>query len=756
MLKGDSITRWPRLPVPDLQQIDAICDRFEAAWSIGQTPDLASFLAEAPASAHAPLFSDLLHIELEYRTRRGEQPDAQSYDERFPAFRTIVAAAFGSEGGRKGLIATRLSARSDRAGEQTAIIPKEPALAIPEREGIEPASDFSLGEPENWKVAGYEVLGELGRGGMGVVFKARQTALNRDVAVKLIKTGSFASPPEVARFQSEAEAVAQLDHPHIVPIYEVGQYRGQHFFSMKLVAGTSLDKRLNEFAADPRAAATLVAVAAEAVHHAHQRGILHRDLKPANILLDARDQPYVTDFGLAKRIEAGNDLSHSGTLVGTPAYMSPEQATQSRGSLSTATDVYGLGTILYAALSGRAPFAATTLVETLDLVRTQSPEPPSLLNPRVPRDLEIICLKCLEKEPRRRYQSAFDLAEDLQRWLKGIPILARPVGPLTRAGMWCRRNKALTTAAALFVLAFAGGFAGVTWKWREAVSENKKAAALREFLTTGLLAQASVELDPLGKNLPVQKLLDRTSDGLGFWLEDQPEIVAKIHETLGGAYLSLGRFDRADMHLKNAIRLAAELYGNHHPDTLRATSLLATLLDQTGHGTEAERLIGRDQDDCLRHLGPDHPVTLDASERRGAILWHLGKLDEAEPLLRQNVADRRGLLKAEHPDTLRSVYLLSRVLRDRGRFADAQTFADQYAHSVSCSMGTNHPANVVALTNQGDILRGQGKLSQAEPYYRHAVAEARNILGDDHPSTLAAMKTHAKVLSELGEPQSPP
>ncbi len=247
----------------------------------------------------------------------------------------------------------------------------------------------------------------------------------------------------MARFQSEAEAVAQLDHPHIVPIYEVGQYRGQHFFSMKLVAGTSLDKRLDEFAADPRAAATLVAVAAEAVHHAHQRGILHRDLKPANILLDERDQPYVTDFGLAKRIDAGNELSHSGTLVGTPAYMSPEQATQSRGSLSTATDVYGLGTILYAALSGRAPFAATTLVETLDMVRTQSPEPPSLLNPRVPRDLEIICLKCLEKEPRRRYQSAFDLAEDLQRWLKGIPILARPVGPLTRAGMWCRRNKAL-------------------------------------------------------------------------------------------------------------------------------------------------------------------------------------------------------------------------------------------------------------------------------------------------------------------------
>jgi len=744
-----------RLPVTDLQQIDAICDRFEAAWSTGQSPDLASFLSEAPANVAAPLFGDLLDIELEYRGQRGEHLDARSYHERFPAFRAIIAAAIGSSG--EILIATNLYDRSDWANQRTTLVPAAPmpatAPATSARTGAEPAADFTPapGKPQGVKVAGYEVFGELGRGGMGVVFKARQVALNRDVALKLIKSGSLASQPEVARFQSEAEAVAQLDHPHIVPIYEVGHDRGQHFFSMKLVAGSSLDKRLDEFAADPRAAAALVVVAAKAVHHAHQRGILHRDLKPANILLDERDQPYVTDFGLAKRIDAGNELTHSGIPVGTPAYMSPEHAADTKGSLSTATDVYGLGTILYASLSGRAPFAATTLVETLDMVRTQSPEPPSLLNPRVPRDLEIICLKCLEKEPRRRYQSALELAEDLERWLKGIPILARPVGPLTRAGMWCRRNKALTTVAALFLLALAGGFAGITLKWREAVSENKKAEAVREFLTTGLLAQASLEVDPLGKNLPVQKLLDRASDGLGVWLNDQPAVVAKIHETIGGAYLSLGRYDRAEMHLKSAIRLNTELYGPRHPDTLRATSLLATLLDQTGHGTEAERLIARNHDDARRFLGPDSPVTLDASERHGAILWQLGKLYEAETVLRKNVADRRRVLKAEHPDTLRSVYLLSRVLRARERFADAQTCAYEYAHSVSCSMGSNHPANVVALTNQGDVLRAQGKLKEAEPYYQHAVVGARNILGEQHPSTLAAVKTHADVLKKLSQ-----
>ena len=356
---------------------------------------------------------------------------------------------------------------------------------------------------------GYEFLARAGAGRMGVVFKAHQVALNRAVALKMIKSGGFATEAELLRFQNEAEAVAQLDHPHIVPIYEVGQHQGRHFFSMKLIAGSSLDKRLAEFAADPRAAARIVAIVAAAIHHAHQRGILHRDLKPANILLDERGEPHVTDFGLAKRIEGDGELTHSGAPVGTPSYMAPEQATRRKGSLSTATDVYGLGTILYALLAGRAPFAGTTLVETLDKVRTCSPEPPSLLNQQVPRDLEIICLKCLEKEPNRRYASALALAEDLDRWLKGMPILARPVGPMTTAAMWCRRNKALASLAALLMLALVGGLAGVTWKWREADRERAKAEAVNELLTQRLLAQASPELDPLAKNLTVRELLDR-------------------------------------------------------------------------------------------------------------------------------------------------------------------------------------------------------------------------------------------------------
>ncbi len=477
-------------------------------------------------------------------------------------------------------------------------------------------------------------------------------------------------------------------------------------------------------------------------------------MKPANILLDQHGDPHVTDFGLAKRIDANADLTQSGTPVGTPSYMAPEQAAGAKVPLSTATDVYGLGTILYALLAGRAPFAGTTLVETLDLVRTSAPERPSAKNPHVPRDLEIICLKCLEKEPGRRYASALALAEDLERWLDGVPILARPVGPMARGAMWCRRNKALATLAALFVVALLGGFAGVTWKWREADHERRKAEAVNDLLTRRLLAQASADLDPLAQNLTVRELLDRAGSQLGGWLDGQPDVEAKVRETIGGAYLSLGQYEKAEPHLRTAMRLATELQGPTHRDALRTGNLFGTLLDQTGRRTEAEPVLERNLADCRRVLGRDEPVTLDAAMRYGMLLWHIGKGAEAEIILRKNVADRSRVFKPDHPDTLKAIYVLSRLLTERGQFGDAERLAYQYAHDIKCAAGSNHPDNILAFTNQGDVYLAQGKRMQAELYYRQAAQEAERIFGRDHPAALAAAAKHARLLGNPDDRQA--
>jgi WD40 repeat protein/tRNA A-37 threonylcarbamoyl transferase component Bud32 len=291
----------------------------------------------------------------------------------------------------------------------------------------------------------YELLEVIARGGMGVVYKARQVSLNRLVALKMILKGELATERDVARFRAEAEAAANLDHPHIVPIYEVGEHDGQQYYAMRYVEGTSLARRPRS---DARSEARLVAAVAGAVHHAHRRGILHRDLKPSNILVNSAGTPLVADFGLAKRVDADRSLTESGALVGTPRYMAPEQAA-GRKDLTVAADVYSLGVVLYERLTGRTPFTGETVLEVLRQVRETEPPRPSAITPGLDRDLETICLKCLEKDHRKRYASAEALGNDLECWLRGQPITARPVGQVERWWRWCRRNPVLAAVSGL-------------------------------------------------------------------------------------------------------------------------------------------------------------------------------------------------------------------------------------------------------------------------------------------------------------------
>jgi len=315
----------------------------------------------------------------------------------------------------------------------------------------------------------YELLEEIARGGMGVVYRARQVSLDRIVAVKMLLAGPLATKDFVQRFRTESAAAASLQHPNIVAIHEVGFAQGQHFFAMDFVEGLTLAQLVAKGPLPARQSATYLKTIAEAIHFAHERNVLHRDLKPSNVIIDsATDQPRVTDFGLAKRLEAETELTLSGQLLGSPNYMSPEQAAAKRGTVGKRSDVYSLGAILYHLLTGRPPFQGETLTDVLHQLADNDPLAPSLLTPRVPHDLETICLKCLEKDSAKRYQSAQELVDELDRFLCDEPIHAHPVTRVGRTWRWCRRKPALAGLIVALHLVLALGLMGILWEWRRA------------------------------------------------------------------------------------------------------------------------------------------------------------------------------------------------------------------------------------------------------------------------------------------------
>jgi len=318
------------------------------------------------------------------------------------------------------------------------------------------------------EIGDYELLEEIGRGGMGVVYRARQRSLDRIVALKTILAGRFARASDVERFKAEAQAAATLRHPNIVAIHEVGKCDGQHYFTMDYVPGRSLAELVRESPLSANRAARYVCAIAEAIEEAHRHGTLHRDLKPSNVLIDEHDEPRITDFGLAKRLNDESDLTISGRAIGSPSFMPPEQAAGDRRAIGPHSDVYALGALLYHLLTGRAPFAAETIEATLAQLLQNDPVSPRMLNPTVPRDLETICLKCLEKEPPRRYQAARQLAEELRRFLEGEPILARPVSAAERIWRWSNRRPAVAGLALALAISLLAGFVAVLWQWQRA------------------------------------------------------------------------------------------------------------------------------------------------------------------------------------------------------------------------------------------------------------------------------------------------
>jgi tRNA A-37 threonylcarbamoyl transferase component Bud32 len=396
-----------------IRDLERACDTYESAWASGRRPSLEDYLGAPGSPGRERLLRELLVLELIYRRRAGERPVPRDYVERLPDHAEAIAAVFASL-------------------EPTDV----EGTGVASRESQVPA------------IPGYTVLGELGRGGMGVVFKARPEQLGRIVALKMILAGQFAGSEAIARFLAEAEAVARLQHPQVVQIFRIGDHEGRPFLEMEFVEGGSLADRLDGIPWPPVEAARAVELLALAVHHAHLKGIVHRDLKPANILLTLEGTPKITDFGLAKCLGADQGLTRTDSIIGSPSYMAPEQTGGGIHRLGPATDVYSLGAILYELLTGRPPFRAATILDTLEQVRSAAPAPPSRLVPGLPSDIETITLTCLHKDPARRYRTALGLADDLRRYSLGEPIEARPVGLLERGLKWGRRRP-LTAGLAL-------------------------------------------------------------------------------------------------------------------------------------------------------------------------------------------------------------------------------------------------------------------------------------------------------------------
>jgi tetratricopeptide (TPR) repeat protein len=618
----------------------------------------------------------------------------------------------------------------------------------------------------------YELLEKVGRGGMGVVYRARQKSLGRYVALKLCRAGVSDASAGLTRFHHEAAMIAQLDHPHVVPIHEVGEFQGVVFFSMKWLEGGSLDARLERCRADPRASATLLVAAGRAVHHAHQRGILHRDLKPSNILLDHAGNPHVTDFGLAKWGEAEVNLTQSGTLVGTPAYMAPEQAAGENKAITTATDVYGLGAVLYALLTGRAPFVGRTVFETLQMVKDGEVERPVRSNPRVPRDLETICLKCLRRTPAERYESAAALADDLERWLRGEPIVARPAGRFERLTRWARRQPVQAALSAGLMLTIVIGFALIAWQWRRAEANATAADELRQeavarqveadenfHLAHEAVRDMTPRLPPAGREdaspdperLAVlkkaqayyQKFLERRAGDptLIRELAVASANLADITRRIASPEQALPAYNRA-------LALCEELRRDYPDDAAVVHGIavlhnqLGTLQDTLGRHDTALELLTRAQtelDNAIKAYPRDArfaPLLAMTHHNRGMILTALHRVDAAREAFASAEAVWNRLLAAD-PDAVdhqielaNTVNSLGVLLLEHERARAAQPPFER-AVSLRTKLRERFPNRpqlraglAQSLCNLADCLQAQGRIAEAG----ERVEQARGLL----------------------------
>jgi eukaryotic-like serine/threonine-protein kinase len=653
----------------------------------------------------------------------------------------------------------------------------------------------ATGTVEQRSIGRYLLLKKLGEGGMGQVWLAEQTApVRRQVALKLIKAG-MCDETMLHRFQSERQSLAIMDHPSIAKVFDAGATPdGQPYFVMEYVPGLPITEYCDHKRLNIRERLELFIQACEGVQHAHQKAIIHRDLKPANVLVvevDGKPMSRIIDFGLARAATphafGETTFTQVGAPIGTPAYMSPEQADPEGRDVDTRTDVYSLGVLLYELLTGMLPFDPKQWQNkpfdyVLRQLREEYPLRPSIqFNKKVsthceaatvgadlrgtdPKrlvkllrgDLDWITMKALEKDRGRRYGTPSELASEIGRFLQNQPVMARPPSTGYRLQKYVRRHRVEVAAAVGLVLLLTGFMVTqavqlrrITQERDRTTRERDRANRITDFMTG--MFKVSDPSEARGVTITAREVLDKASKDIDTGLAKDPELQTQMMNVMGNVYNNLGLYSRADTLLTRTVEIRRRILGPEHPDTLMSMSNLALLLRDEGHYAEAEKLAREVVDVQRRILGPNHPDTLMSMSNLAVILWREGRFVEAEKLDRETLDIRRRILGPDHPDTLMSMNNLAILLDEEGRYIEAETLGREALDVQRRVLGPEHPDTLISMINLAGEIGDEGRYSEAEKLYREAVDTSHRVLGPEHPNTLVYVNNLADCLTKMGK-----
>ena len=753
-------------------RVALIHEAFEKALQSDEPARIENFIEDLPDEERSSVLPELIAVEVEFRMNRGDSPSPDDYLARFPQASTEIDLAFSRHSSKKTQI------------EDTKIEAVQSTLAPAQAES--PSSHPPVNK-HNEDFGDYELIEEIARGGMGVVYKARQVKANRIVALKMILSGKLAGHEEIKRFYTEAEAAANLDHPHIVPVFDVGEIDRQHYFSMGYIEGRSLKDRVKRGPLSSRDAAELLKSIAEAIAYAHEMGVIHRDLKPANVLLDLDGRPRVTDFGLARKVEGGSDLTASGQIMGTPAYMAPEQAAGKTDEVREAADVYALGAILYEMLTGRPPFQAKSTFDVLRQVQEQEPKPLHQLDSSIDRDVETICLKCLEKEQAQRYSSARALMEELGRFLQGQPIQARAITRTERLWRWCKRNRVVASLGSLLVvtgvvivavLIFAKGefsnvahqddVAGVADQVKQLESAVQTASEVSLDATRKLYEDPDVLVGKLKSHIrkkAVEQVAQAKANGAKWGAIDKIEkardsaldrvedLVESIRKGLAGEptevfaeaarILAEDGVEEALKYLESKQSAILEqvdrIIERQAEDETKKRKLLEPLLLKADlHERELAFDDARKQYETVAERAPQW------SRARFGLGWLLRELAEYKTAeLHLNAAMD---LAEDDGQTALAASGLGLLYLEKTRFSEAEPLLRRALAIDERSYSAKHPRIARDLSNLAGLYYVTHRLAEAEPLMRRALAIDEQFHSPNHPSVARDLNNLAGLL----------